>query len=118
MKQKFTVQYNGKKYTISDYEICENFWSKMRGLMFRSQDYKKPLLFVFDHSGKYDIHSFFCHEFLGIWMLEEKGKIKIVDEKIVKPFKCSVVPEKKFNLLLEIPIRYFEFADGKERFKY
>jgi len=107
MKQKFIVNYNGKKYTISDYEICSSIWSKMRGLMFRSGNYKKPLLFVFNKPWRYNIHSFFCHEFMGIWMLEEKGKIKIIDEKIIRPFKYDVVPEKKFNMLLEVPIKYF-----------
>jgi hypothetical protein len=81
--------------------------------MFRSKDYVKPLLFVFKKAGKHEIHSCFCHEFLALWMLEEKGKIRIIDEKIVTPFKFSVVPEEKFNMLLEAPLKYFQFSDEK-----
>jgi uncharacterized membrane protein (UPF0127 family) len=115
MRKKLIVKHKGKKYLISDYKICKNVWSKIRGLMFRGKNYKKPLLFVFEKAGKHGIHSFFCKKFIGIWMLFHGNKIEVIDEKIVKPFKWCVVPEKKFNMLLEVPLRYFEFADEKAK---
>jgi uncharacterized membrane protein (UPF0127 family) len=110
---KFSFNFKGKKIVVKDYAICNNLFSKGRGLMFRSKRYSKPLLFVFSKPGRYAIHSFFCRKFIAVWMFSDGRKIKIVDEKIVNPFKASVIPSEKFNLLLEIPLRYFEFADGK-----
>lgn len=99
---KFT--FNGKKYAIKEYAVCKSIFSKMRGLMFRSRNYNKPLLFVFTKPGFYAIHSFFCRKFIGVWFLEEKGKLDFIDAKIVNLWKSSVVPKNKFNLLLEIPL--------------
>jgi uncharacterized membrane protein (UPF0127 family) len=99
-KRVIKFSFNGKKYSISDYKICDNFFSKARGLMFRNKKYKKPLLFVFDRAGKYSIHSFFCRKFIGVWML--KGKI--IDVKMVLPWKYSVTLKVKFDELLEIPL--------------
>jgi len=72
--------------------------------MFRKKSFKTPLLFTFNSLGRYAIHSFFCRKFLAVWILEENGKMQIIDVKTVLPWKSSVVPIKKFNLLLEIPL--------------
>jgi len=90
---------NGKKYSIKNFKILKNIFQKMRGLMFRKKDFNTPLLFVFSKPGKYAIHSFFCRKFIAVWMLD----LKVIDVKIVKPYKFSVTPERKFNLLLEVP---------------
>lgn len=115
LSKSIQVRYKGKKYIIKNYEICDNIFSKARGLMFRSRNYSKPLLFVFSKAEKHVIHSFFCHEFLGVWMVFDGKKIRVIDEKIVSPYKFSVIPKEKFNLLLEIPLSYFEFADEKAK---
>ena len=111
MKQKkvFRVGLAKQKIIVRDYEICDNFFSKTRGLMFRSASYKKPLLFVFSKPGIYPIHSFFCRKFLAIWML--KGKI--IDEKLILPWRASVTPKGKFDELLEIPLN----SVGRKTFK-
>jgi len=102
MKNKtFKINFNGKKFVVKNYAVCKSFFSRARGLMFRSANYKKPLLFVFKKAGKYPIHSFFCRKFVAVWML--KGKI--IEIKLVKPWKFSVTPKEKFNLLLEIPVK-------------
>lgn len=80
--------------------VCRSIFSRARGLMFRSADFKKPLLFVFSRPGVYPIHSFFCRKFRAIWLL--KGKV--VEERVVKPWKFSVTPKSKFDELLEIPL--------------
>jgi uncharacterized membrane protein (UPF0127 family) len=87
---------------IVDYAlVCNDFFSKLRGLMFRGNNFKTPLLFVFAKPGKYAIHSFFCKKFYAVWMLNGK----IVAEQIVEPWKVSVVPKKEFDMLLEIPAK-------------
>lgn len=97
-----TIKFNfqGKKYSISNYTICGDILSRTRGLMFRSRNYRKPLLFVFSKPGNYAIHSFFCRKFIAVWFL--KGKI--VDAKLILPWKTSVTPKSKFDELLEIPL--------------
>jgi len=91
---------NGIEYLVSDYKILRNIFQKMRGLMFRNKKFDTPLLFVFSKPGKYPIHSFFCRKFVGVWLLDNK----VVDVKIVSPYKFNVTPGKKFNLLLEVPL--------------
>jgi uncharacterized membrane protein (UPF0127 family) len=106
MKQKKTIKFSfqGKKYSIKDYNICDNVFSKARGLMFRSKDFKTPLVFLWKKPGIYPIHSFFCRKFLAIWF--RKGRI--IDEKVVEPWRVSVTPKEKFDELLEIPLNYDE----------
>jgi uncharacterized membrane protein (UPF0127 family) len=103
-KRKIAFGFNGKKYSISEYNLCSSFFSKMRGLMFRPFGFKIPLLFTFSSAGNYAIHSFFCRKFLAAWFLEENGKLEFIEAKIVLPWKAHVVPSKKFNFLLEIPL--------------
>ncbi len=86
---------------IYDAELCDTVWKKARGLMFRKN--LRPLFFVFKKPTLQPIHSFFCKPFRAIWMNDGK----IVDEKIVKPFKISIKPRKEFTHLVEIPL-----ADG------
>jgi len=99
-KKIFKFNLDGREYVVGEYKILKNVFQKMRGLMFRSRKYNTPLLFVFNKPGNYAIHSFFCRKFIGVWMLDNK----IIDVKIVTPYKFSVTPEKKFNLLLEVPL--------------
>ena len=48
------------------------------------------------------IHSFFVFfPFLAIWL---DDKDKIIDSKVIKPFRFSILPSKKFVKLIEIPI--------------
>jgi uncharacterized membrane protein (UPF0127 family) len=99
-KEKIVFGFKKHKFSVKNYRVCSSYFSKLRGLMFRSRNYKTPLLFVFNKPGKYPIHSFFCRKFLGVWMLNSR----IIDVKIVSPYKFSVIPQKKFNRLLEIPL--------------
>jgi len=102
-KKVFGFKYNDKKIVIKDYIICNTFFSKVRGLMFRKKNFSKSLLFIFSKPKKYAIHSFFCRKFIAVWMLKIGNRIQIIDVKKVLPYKFSVTPQKKFNLLLEIP---------------
>ncbi len=102
IKKTFSVKFNGKKYLIKNFIVCDSVFSKARGLMFRPKSFGTPLLFIFRKASKTAIHSYFVDgDFLAIWFLDGK----IVDKKIVKPWKFAVTPKEKFNLLLEIPLK-------------
>lgn len=85
---------------------------KFTGLMFKKQETNALL---FEEPGA--IHSFFCPDFLGIWLDDEN---KIVDYKLVTSNKPHIKPEKPFAKLLEIPLndKYSEitkiFLDKKK----
>jgi len=100
MKKTINFRFEGKKYSVKNYIICDNVFSKARGLMFRPKKFKTPLLFVFSKPGNYAIHSFFCRKFIAIWMHNKK----IIDVKLVSPWKLSVLPKGKFNFLMEVPL--------------
>lgn len=92
----FKFNYRGKEKNI-EVKVCDNFFSQARGLMFRKKS--KPLLFVFRKKKNRAIHSFFCVPFVALWF---NGN-KIVDVKIINPWKVSIKPSSKFDTLLEIP---------------
>ena len=89
------IKIKGKEIEV---EVCNTTFSKFRGLMFRINP--KPLLFIFKKPTNQRIHSFFCQSFHAYWMLNGK----IIDEKIVNPFKISIKPKGKFTELLEVPL--------------
>ena len=63
--------------------------------------FKKPetsaLLFNFNKSQA--IHSFFCPDFLAIWL----NNGKIIEYKLITGNKSYIKPKKEFDKLLEIP---------------
>ena len=74
---------------------------KFLGLMFKSEN-SDNLLFKFSKPARYSIHSFFVSfPFLAIWLNEEN---KVLEFKIVHPYKFSVKPKVPFTNLVEIPI--------------
>lgn len=95
MKKTKKIKIKGK---IIEMEVCDNTFSRARGLMFRRKS--KPLLLIFNIPTIQSIHSFFCEPFLAVWL----NKGKIIDEKIVKPFSLAVKPKEAFTHLVEIPL--------------
>ena len=95
-KRNFGFKYQSKNVKMIIGE-CNNLISQTRGLMFRKKSL--PLLFSFKRPVKMSIHSFFCVPFYAIWF--QNGKI--IDEKLVYPWKFSICPKQKFDKLLEIP---------------
>ena len=93
-KEDFRAGFKGK-----DIIICDNFFSKARGLMFRPADFKTPLLFIWKKPGKYPIHSFFCRKFAAVWYSDGK----IIEKRVIEPWKASICPTKEFDSLIEIP---------------
>lgn len=95
----FYINYKGKKI---DVEVNrQGFFGKFSGLMFRSNE-TRSLLFEFNRLSNIPIHSFFVFfPFLAVW-IDDKGKI--VEKKIIYPWKLSIIPKKSFKILVEIPL--------------
>lgn len=107
---KFSFSYRAKRFNL-DVKECRNIFQKMSGLMFRRRS--KPLLFVFNKSVNEPIHSFFCVHFIAVWFDGEK----IVDLKSVKSWKPYILPKRKFDRLLEIPVNDKNFSRMKSILK-
>lgn len=98
MSRKIYFKLKGKKI---DVEECNSAWSKFIGLMFCRRENAKILLFAFKKYVKIPIHSFFCDEFVAVWL---DGKNKIIEIRKITPWKFSIKPKKEFAKLIEIPI--------------
>ena len=72
--------------------------NKLLGLMFKKNS--EPLRFEFEKPVDYTIHSLFCKRFIAIWFLNDR----VIDFKVVEPFKINIKPISKYNKLIEIPI--------------
>jgi uncharacterized membrane protein (UPF0127 family) len=107
--KKICFNVNRKKLEIEVKEL--SFFEKIIGLMFSSREKTKPLLFRFYTLSRQSIHSFFVfYPFLAVWIDENNS---VIDAKIVKPFKFSIVHQKKFIKLIEIPFnsKYAKLID-------
>jgi len=97
---KIKLNFKGKKTDI-EVKKCNLFWM-FRGLMFTKKNKAKALLFDFKKSNKIKIHSLFVFfPFIAVWL---NNKNKIVEFKVVKPWRILVLSKKSFNRLIEIPI--------------
>lgn len=99
MGQKIFFNYRRRKIELEAKE-CSSLWSKFRGLMFRNKN-TEVLVFIFNKPTKAPIHSFFCKEFISVW-LDDKNKI--VEIKKISSWKLSIRPRKEFMKLIEIPV--------------
>lgn len=94
---RFNFKFKTRIFSIDVIE-CKNFLEKGSGLMFRKKS--KPLLFIFNKPINEAIHSFFCVPFICIWF----NKDKIVETKMISPWKFYIKPKLEFDKFLEIPI--------------
>lgn len=113
---KAVLNFNGKKIEINNIERCDSLWKQFRGLMFRGRD-ANSLLFEFRRETKISMHSLFCPLFMAVW-LDDKNRI--IEKKLVLPFKLWIKPERRFRKLLEIPVNprnlgILNFLDEKEK---
>ena len=73
---------------------------KFIGLMFKSNK-TECLLFDFSKPVSISIHSCFVFfPFLAVWI---DGKYSVLEKRVIYPWKFSVRPKSKFNMLVEIP---------------
>ena len=93
---KVKLNFKGRKIEFNA-EKAEGI-KKYTGLMFKPLD-TSALLFDFK-SSEQAIHSFFCPDFLAVWIKEGR----IIDYKFITPNRPYIKPKEKFSQLLEIPI--------------
>jgi uncharacterized membrane protein (UPF0127 family) len=94
------LRYKTKKSWL-EVKSC-NWFKRFLGLMFIRQEKAEALLFDFKKPVKIAIHSCFVFfPFAVIWL---DNKNKIVDLRIVKPFRLSVCSKKSFTKIIEIPV--------------
>jgi len=96
-----TINYNSKRVKIDNIKKLSEF-GKAMGLMFHCRKGCPAMLFQFNKPTRMRIHSLFVFfNFLAIWLDEEN---KIIEKKIVKPFRIAIGPKKPFYKLVEIPL--------------
>jgi len=95
------ITYKSKQISLKVKKV--SLFGKVKGLMFSRRENAKILLFEFSNPIKNPIHSLFCPEFLAIWL---DNKNRVLEKKQVSPWKLSIIPEQKFNKLIEIPLNY------------
>ena len=120
---RILIRLKDTKVEIPNIKKCSRF-GKAWGLMFNRREAAQALLFDFKKPTRISIHSLFVFfPFLAIWV-DEQGKV--IDFKIIQPFKFRVKAPKPFVRLIEIPlnnkylevVKSMENAVGNERFKY
>jgi len=97
IKMNLTLNYKKRKISL-EVEKCK--W-KFLGLMFSRRENAKALLFYFKKPVRIPIHSFFCPEFLAVWL---DNKNEVLEVKKIKPWRFCVLPKKSFVKLIEIPV--------------
>ena len=98
-KMEIGLEHRSKKIKL-DVKKC-GFFGIFRGLMFRRREKATALLFDFKKPRRLKIHSWFVFfPFLAVW-LDDKNRI--LEIKMVKPWKFCVFPKKSFYKLVEIP---------------
>jgi uncharacterized membrane protein (UPF0127 family) len=112
---RIKIKLKEKEIEVRDVERCGGV-RKFTGLMFKNKE-TYALLFDFNRPVRQAIHSFFCPEFLAVWL---DNKNRFIECKIVCPNRFFIRPTKKFSKLLEIPLnnRYFNVVKsiaGKEK---
>lgn len=91
---------DGKEFSV-DVRRVDSFIGKGRGLTFRTRN-TKNLLFEFKREKGLAITSYFVFfDFLAVWL---DSKNNVIDLKIVRPFELSILPDKPFTKLIEIPV--------------
>ena len=100
MKEKVILNHNGKKITLSLKKA--NFLRKGFGLMFCPRKRASALLFDFKKPVDFILTSLFVFfSFIAIWIGEDG---KVIEIKVIKPFRSSIKSPKNFKRLIEIPI--------------
>lgn len=108
------IKHKSKRIGIKNVKKLSKFEEGI-GLMFRKRKKCPAMLFEFDEPTRLRIHSLFVFFSFGAIWLDDKNRI--VDKKIVKPFRLSVSSKKPFYKLLEIPLNNEYLKEIKVLFK-
>lgn len=102
----YAITNEGKGESVKAYmEIANTEFSRMRGLMFR--DRIIPILFEFNSTGTYPIHSNFVKAEFDAVYLSEGGEVVEIFRKI-PPSTQFISPQKPARYLLELPVETFD----------
>ena len=102
----YAISNASKGKSVATYmEIANTEFSRMRGLMFR--DRIIAILFVFNSTGTYPIHSNFVAAPFDAVYLSENGTVVEIFRKI-PPATQLVTPQKPARYLLELPTDTFD----------
>jgi uncharacterized membrane protein (UPF0127 family) len=105
-RMKVTINDKSKKINVPNVKRV-SLLEEGIGLMFHRREKCPAMLFEFSHPESMLIHSLFVFFKFGAIWLDDKNRI--VDKKLVKPFRLAVSSEKPFYKLLEIPVnRYYK----------
>ncbi len=95
------IKHNLKSIEIQNVKKLSEL-GKIKGLMFHCREKCPAMLFEFKKPTRMRIHSLFVFfKFAAVWL---NDKNRIIDLKIVKPFRLSISCKKPFYKLLEIPL--------------
>jgi uncharacterized membrane protein (UPF0127 family) len=87
-------------------KMCDTFWTKLRGLMFRrALDPGEALVFCYkgESTAETSVHMFFCFFSIAVvWLDAER---RVVDKVLAKPFRPYYAPKK--------PAQYFVEGDPR-----
>ena len=99
-RESIIIKHNSKSIKITNVKKLSEF-QKGIGLMFKKRNKCPAMLFEFTQPTTMGIHSLFVFfKFAAIW-LDDKNRI--VDKRIVKPFRLLVLFKKPFYKLVVIP---------------
>ena len=101
---KVGLKFKEKRIDIKNVKKLSEF-QKGIGLMFKKREKCPAMLFEFTQPTTMGIHSLFVFfKFAAVW-LDDKNRI--VDKRIVKPFRLLVLSKKPFYKLVEIPLNKY-----------
>ncbi|MCX8189838.1 MAG: DUF192 domain-containing protein [Candidatus Diapherotrites archaeon] len=92
--------------------IADNYFSKMRGLMFEHKkkfDYALVLCLDEESRIKASIHMLFVFFPIAVFFLDSRKKV--VDKKLMKPFALNYTPKKPSKYIVELPAEKIDAAD-------
>lgn len=96
------IDKNSGGILAEEVEIADSFWSRLRGLMFRSKfEWEKALLFRFSEPRKFRIHTFFVFFPIDLIYLDQYLKV----QELVRGLSSWRVhsPEVTAKFLIELP---------------
>jgi len=111
---KITVNDKSKKVNVKNVKKLSEF-GKGIGLMFHEREACPAMLFEFSKPTNMMIHSLFVFFKFGAVWLDDKNRV--VDKKLVKPFRLAVASKKPFYKLVEIPVNKYYRKEIKILFK-
>jgi len=113
-RMNFIIKDKSKKIKIKNVKKVSKLQEGI-GLMFHEREKCPAMLFEFTHPTTMMIHSLFVFFKFGAVWLDDKNRV--VDKKLVKPFRLAVSSEKPFYKLVEIPVNRYYKKEIKLLFK-